>query len=472
MTQKPMPALRGPVFQRTQPPKPVGATGNPASSLKMVDRNSPEADQMSPIRQAGFFLALIFLFIRLTALHELIADRLGFNTYVLYLFGPPAILCMLLSGGLQRSFRWLPAYLWLGFLLFLYLSVPLSIWRGGSFKLVTTYTRTEFILLPLIAGLGATWTDLRKLMRVMSLGGMVSVLIGIFFTSAIVGGRNELAFGTMSNANDFAAHLIFVLPFVILAVMTWKSILLRVAAVLMILAGLYRILSTGSRGALVALLVTLVFVFLRFSLKKKLVMMIAASIVFLAMIALLPGAVSARLLSLFKSDEEQILVDEGAYASRQSRTHLLKRSLYLTITHPLLGVGPGEFANAENEDSQAQFDQRGAWHDTHNAYTQVSSETGIPAGLCFIAAVITTFTLVNRIYKEARKRSESPIQRPVMLTSFCILVSIIGFMAACFFLSLAYTFYFPLLSGIAIVLAQSVQLEWAKEDRVKAAQPA
>lgn len=427
------------------------------------------ADRQSSLRKIGFTLVALFLFLRVTSLHELLAVKLGFNPYILYLVGPPAIACMLLSGGVQRAFRWRQAHLWAGFAVLFCASVIFSRWLGGSARLVSTYLRTEWILLPLLAGLALTWKDFWRLMMTLSAAGFVSVIIGMVFAAQIAGGRNELSFGTMADANDFAAHLIFVLPFVVITLCTPRNILIRAAALLVLLLGIYRILSTGSRGAFVALMVTFVFTFLRASPRQKMASAVLVSALFVALMALLPRTVANRLQSLFQNDVEVAQTDEIAFASRQSRVYLLKRSIALTFKHPLFGVGPGEFADAENADMQQRSGRRGAWHVTHNAYTQVSSEAGVPAALFFIAAIGSTLLLINRVHRIASRKPPSMFRDRVLICSYCLLVSAVGFSAASFFLSLAYLYYFPALTGLAIVLAQAVEHEWKVQEEKKAA---
>jgi len=56
---------------------------------------------------------------------------------------------------------------------------------------------------------------------------------------------------------------------------------------------------------------------------------------------------------------------------------LFLRSIQLTFEHPILGVGPGEFMDAEAEEA-AVAGKKAMWHFTHNSYTELSSETGLP----------------------------------------------------------------------------------------------
>jgi O-antigen ligase len=77
----------------------------------------------------------------------------------------------------------------------------------------------------------------------------------------------------------------------------------------------------------------------------------------------------------------------AAIGSQVQRQELFKKSLYITITHPLLVVGPDQFAVAVAGDSAKQGVHSPSLG-THNSYTQVSSECGIPAFICWCAVLV------------------------------------------------------------------------------------
>lgn len=432
-------------------------TGLAASGWDVVSTNW--------MRGAGFALTLVFLFLRITSLHELATAKLGFNTYVLFLFGPPAIVCLLLSGGLQRMFVSRTIKYWLAFLCLLMVSILFSSWRGGSASLVSTYVRTEFLVLPLVVGLGWTFEDLWKALGTLSLAGGVSTLLGTMYASELAfgSGRTEISFGTMSDPNDFAAHLIFVLPFMAVFVLwSHRNIGLRIGMAVLIFLALYRILASGSRGALIALICTSIFVFVRGKMLHKIVLVVGGFLVGSLMLATLPGQVSDRLMSLFADSAEERALSANAAASRESRTYLLLRSLTLTFEHPLFGVGPGEFANFEGNDTMRRRGVKGAWHDTHNSYTQISSEVGIPAALFYLTAILSTFFLLRRIHRRAIQLPCGMLRDKAVLSCGCLMVSLVGFASAAFFLSLAYRFYFPTLTALAVVLHRALEHETNK----------
>lgn len=432
----------------------------PKSAPRMPSTDTYAAEVNDPIRRLGLNFAMGFLFFRFTGLHEIATAKFGVNTYILYVLGLPAILGMLLSGGLARTIRSRAAKYWAGFAFFLILSVPLSDWVSGSLTLVLGYLRNEISVLFLIAGLVITWRECWRLLGMISISSIVVLLLGQFFREETMGGPAErltVATGlTMGNANDYAAVLTLLLPFLGLVLITpGRAFVLRCVALCGLLFGLYMILSTGSRGGLIACLAALIMMLLRLPPLKKMGLAVAAVVIGVTMWRILPDTITNRLATLVSDDAG----GTDAIASGESRQYLLQKSLLFTVQHPLLGVGPGQFINHEGLGAKAQG-YKGAWHETHNAYTQISSEVGIPAVLLFIGALLSTFHLLSGTLKQARARPPSRQNAMIAAGAFCALIAVVAFCSSSFFLSLGYRFYFPALTGIAIVLNRAAQREW------------
>lgn len=447
-----------PTLARTPSQSSILAGETPAGAFQATD--AWEAEERNPIRRAGLNLALAFIFLRFTGLHQILTANLGFNTYILYVIGAPAIACLLLSGGLARTMRTRQAKYWAGFAGWLILAIPFSDWPRGSFSLVLSFMRTNFIVLFLIAGLVMTCRECWRLANVLGLAAVTVVFMGYFFRGAAPVGddRLELSDVTMGNSNDYAALMMLLLPFLILVVVTPKrSIVLRLAALGGLVYGLYLTLQTGSRGAEVALIATVIFALARVSPLQR--VWIGASVIVggFLLFAVLPGDITQRLANL-SWNQEEAYTNEAA-GSAESRVYLLKKSLLFTAQHPLFGVGPGEFSDHEGFAAKAAG-QRGNWHQTHNTYTQASSEAGIPAAIFLILALGSSYGLLNRTLRRVRSKPHSPENQKIAATVFCALISVVAFCSSIFFLSLAYQFFLPALTGLAIVLSRAAQREW------------
>ena len=415
-------------------------------------------DQASPIA-FGFGLALVFL--RFSMLHQVQTFLIGVNFHLLYIVGIPALAAVLLSGGVARSFRGRPTFYWAGFAVCLLLAVPFSYYRGGSATLVVTYIRTDFLLLFVMAGAVVTWRDCRKVMFVIALATFVNLFTGrIFADQYTADGRMGLTFGTISNPNDFAAHLILVLPFLLWITLSSKSVMARAGAFLGVLYGLFLVMGTGSRGALVGIMAALAFFLIRATARQRLALLLLGPVVGATLLAFTPGAVKGRLSSFFTTGEE-----ESALASTATRQYLFRQSIRYTFSHPIFGVGPGEFPEYEGTHEVIGGTTHGDWQETHNSYTQVSSECGIPAFLFYVAGLVSSFRLLSGTHRQAKQRRDC---RDIQILVFSIQLGMVGFCSAIAFVNFAYFYYLPAMSGLAIAVWHAAQHEFSARTPVVA----
>ena len=207
------------------------------------------------------------VFIRSSQIHELITYRFNFNSYLLFVVGVPAILGLFISKSAGRPFRFPQAYLWMAFSLWIVAIIPFSIWKAGSLQMVEDYWRTNVILFVLIGGLTTTWEEFKLLLRVLAFSCVVNLIIIKVFGQLDWQDRMSLPFGALANSNDYAAHLLMLLPCLLWVALTAKSIKFRIILLAAFGYGLFAVLSSASRGALVAVSVGIVY-FL-FSASKK-----------------------------------------------------------------------------------------------------------------------------------------------------------------------------------------------------------
>jgi O-antigen ligase len=402
------------------------------------------------MRSFFFNCALVFVFLRFSFLHETVAYLTGKNTYALYIFGPLALIGVVAYGGLERTFRYTPARFWLGFIVCLVLAVPFSSWRGDSFMLVQTYLRTNFTMLLVIAGLAMTWVECRHMMYAIALAATVNLATTrLLINQAESGDRLVLqSRGMITDPNDLAAHLLLVLPFLLFIVLRQRTpVIVRLILAAAMAYGTFLILRSGSRGSLVALICTIALILIFGSARQRVAVGIAAPVVFIVLITLLPGASWNRLTSFSASPE----ANKAAISSSESRRYLLKKSIEFTFRKPFFGVGPGQFGSYEGMEAVSQG-LHGNWHTTHNTYTQISSECGIPALVFYLGALISTFGILRKIRKRVTKMHKDEIVTAI----FCVTVGLIAYSVACMFLSHAYTFQMPAISGLVIAIWQSV----------------
>jgi O-antigen ligase len=330
------------------------------------------------------------------------------------------------------------------------LSLPFSSWVGDSFGGFKMYLEFSLPILFVIGGLTMNWSEVRSVFACIGFAGVVVIGAASVFASDDNGRIDmDTASGSIGNSNDLASHLLLILPFVLYLAMDKRRVFaLRLAMIAPIAYALKIILGTASRGALIALIVSFLFVLLRASGRQRVVAVAAGMVLVIALPLVLQGNAADRLATLFGGEHEE------AQESGESRSYLLQQSLIYTLHHPLFGVGLNQFPNYEGALSVAAG-KAGNWHETHNAFTQVSSECGTPALVFFVLGIGSALVSVNRTYRQARRQGNTEIAN----MCFCYLLAMVGFLVSITFLANAYRLYLPAMIGLAIVLSGSAARE-------------
>jgi O-antigen ligase len=149
-------------------------------------------------------------------------------------------------------------------------------------------------------------------------------------------------------------------------------------------------------------------------------------------------------------------LDDSAVASASARMQLLKKSVKYTIYHPLFGVGPGMFPVAEDAEAKAAGLRHGTWQGTHNSYTQVSSEVGIPACIFYVLAIFWSLQTTSRIYRKTRG---DPQLQDIANIAVCLNYVLIVYAVTVFFDYIAYTSMLSVFGGLAAALGRTVEAE-------------
>lgn len=404
------------------------------------------------LRKLAFRAGIGMLFVMMAVLPELLESLFHAHTYLLYFVVPPAVFGTVFTGGLGRTLRHRPAQLWMIFFCFMALSVPFSTWRGDSVNSLKAYAEFSLPLMFTVAGLTLTFREVRSTFTTIGAAGLV-LIIAARFVATEDNGRLDMtqATGTIGNSNDLASHLVFVLPFLLFIALDRKrAAVIRFAMIPPAAYGLWLIFGTASRGAVIALAVSFLFILFRAQAKQRMALMAVGLILAVAIPLLLPGNAADRLASMFGSKHEEAL------ESGEARSYLLKQSLIYTVQHPLFGIGLAQFPNYEGRLS-LEAGKAGNWHETHNSFTQVSSECGIPALIFFVLGIGSAMLTVNRTYRQARLGGYTEIAN----ACFCYLLSMVGFMVSITFLSNPYRFYLPAMIGLAIALSTAAEREMA-----------
>jgi O-antigen ligase len=407
------------------------------------------------IATAGFVLFCVYLLS-------------GFaNDWALRLIGSKAYLsaitlallpvAWLFSGDALAGFHTRIGRYWTAFLLWMLLAAPLSIWRSGSALLIANYVPRAYFCFFFTCSFATSLRRCRQLMCVQIAAGAALLL-----SCAVFGGPGDDPAETRfliphslfyANSNDLALSLLLAISS-FLFLLAHPRIGRRLAGAAGVLLASFYAFRTGSRGSVIAALVMfgLTFWLSRGKWKVAALGLAALGVLFASSIAGAPSSAFHR-LSLLVNDptSSETTADLSSVASQQQRQELLKISLRYTMLHPLFGVGPDQFPTAVDQDA-ARRGQLTPWLGTHNTYTQISSECGIPA-LIFYAAVIVLCLRSNfRLYLGTRDR---PAQRELAALSRCLLAGTCVYAVSAFFFHMAYSDHLPLLAGFSVALQRA-----------------
>ena len=402
----------------------------------------------------GVWLTGLVILVIYSRLSERLAPALGFNPHLVLVVSAAAFVLMILTGGLGRSLLAKPGITLTLFTIWLMLVTPFSVWKGGSTYLLTDYWSKSYVLYLILAGLLVSAEHCRKVLYAIGAAGLIVVATGLLARTS--GQRLDLGIGTFSNPNDLAFYLAFSLPGCVLLVLNSRPFsLLRAAAVATCGSICVLVFLTGSRMGLLMVLAAFLFLLVTSSLANKIGLLAVGTVLALIAIATTGSEIRQRYQTMF-GDPVSEFDPTGEVAKAQGSTYarknLLKASLVLTFKNPLLGVGPGMFNVAASEDEYTAKVLSAAWRETHNTFTQVSSETGIPGFLIYMAIIQSVAAAVFRVWRQTRMRKGFELHSHL---AYSLMLMLLIFLVGAMFGSSAYNYFLPTLAGLSAALARA-----------------
>lgn len=228
--------------------------------------------------------------------------------------------------------------------------------------------------------------------------------------------------------NMFATFFIVGMPFLLFGIALFKSLFLKVGLSLCLLFSLHSIILTGSRGALVATVVMVVFSYFLIKTRLFRVILVAG---FLGAVIYQGGQMLNRTTSTID------VAKEGTEEPIDPRIVSWTIGFELIKKYPLLGVGTQRFQEA----SRIHFPYKKA-QVAHNTFICFAANTGLITGFIFLYFYYLHF-------KNFRFAVKNQIAKEPLLNYFnnVFIVSLTGFYVCSIFLDLIIfeAFYFLLL---------------------------
>ena len=294
--------------------------------------------------------------------------------------------------------------------------------------------------------------------RLMGLMGL-SIAIGVYLSytaldlymsgeATVEGYRVAVDVGGMfGNPNEMAMHLVMMTPIVISLGIAAKNSFARWAyfglGALFVGANMV----TYSRGGFLGLLA--VFAVLAWKIGRKQRLNVTIASLFFGIIAILvaPGNYGLRMLSIF-------IPGLDAVGSSDQRKDLLERSLIVTARNPW-GIGIGNFPIVGIRNLQS-----------HNAFTQVSSELGLLGLLAYLVFIISPFRKLGAIERKLFNKNDTDW---FYYLAIGLQASIVGYLVSSFFASVAYNWFIYYLIAYAVAFRRVYMNEKDIAEEVKPA---
>lgn len=387
---------------------------------------------------AGLFLFTVVLYFRpyelSRSLEWMSSIAFWIAVFTLIVFIPTQL-------GLEGRLTITPREVWLVLLLVLtaLLSVPFALDVSMAWGGFTQFLKVVVMFIVMV-NVVRSEGRLRALFLValavscfLSVGAVADFRIGNFDNenlriSGIVG-------GIFSNPNDLALHLVTMVPIAIGLLVSSRNPLKKVIYLICGITLVLGIIVTLSRSGFIAFVCSIFFLIWKLAPRGRIIFAALGLLLIVTIVGVAPSAFRSRIATT---------KDESAIA----RFDDLKRSVYLMVRHPLLGVGMGNYILYSNSAKA-----------THNAYTQVGAEMGIAAAVIYLLFVIAPLKPLRRIELENVNVKKKP---RFYYLAIALQASLIGYMVASFFASVAYLWYVYYLVAYALCLRRIYETANAK----------
>jgi O-antigen ligase len=141
--------------------------------------------------------------------------------------------------------------------------------------------------------------------------------------------------------------------------------------------------------------------------------------------------------------------ESEAMASTAARRKLMLDAVSITLRHPLTGVGPGQFSTYRGEDKPGEYGRPRSWHNTHCAYLQVSSESGV-LGLVFYVMFLGNIYRTIRITRKLNAPGAHPDWRLGNQMAMCLELALVYFLVCATFMCCTEYIIQFILGGLAL----------------------
>lgn len=413
------------------PHKPtLAATVNDSSRQQKKASREPVAENWihkhgHSVSYAGLFLFTALVYFRP---YELIPSLSWLSSSAFWVAVATLLVFVVTQLGLEGKFTARPREVNLALLLLLagLLSIPLALDRLKAWNSFADFLK---VILMFIVLVNVVRTE-KRLARLWLLVLTATCVLSVFAINDYRLGRLTLdgvrvqgiIGGLFDNPNDLALHFVTMAPIALALALKARnpfSKMIYLGCVPLITGG---VIVTFSRGGLLGLICAGGLIVWKLLPSVRVPVAALALAVGVGFVLLTPGGYGGSQRS----------------ASATARLDDLKRSILVASRHPIVGVGMNNYIIYSNTGKA-----------THNSYTQVAVEMGLPAAAIYLLFILAPF---KRLRKIERESYEIKANRRFYYLSICLQASLAGFMVTSFFASVAYLWYIYYLVAYAVCL--------------------
>jgi len=255
--------------------------------------------------------------------------------------------------------------------------------------------------------------------------------------------------GPVNAPNMWGQILVSVIPLVVYRFLDERSRLIKFLAVGIGSVILFGILNTYSRGAYLGLFVVVALVIVEK--RPNILGLVVTLMLGTLLLSALPATYAERFqtLSFLSPTSQNGIYQDSSLVGRSSE---MLTGLYMFTSHPILGVGAGNYSTNYLKYAQiVGLEFRAEERDPHSLYIQVIAETGILGFVAFIGVIISVFMGLS---KAKRAAGFMPQGRSLLPWISSLQASIAGYLVSAVFLHGAYIRYFWILVALVITVVQ------------------
>lgn len=239
--------------------------------------------------------------------------------------------------------------------------------------------------------------------------------------------------GMFENPNDLGIHLAIMFPLLLSLALASRRIVMKVLYAVGTVLCLSASVVTFSRGNFLGIVAGALVLALKLRRRRRFLVVVSVVVGVLTFGSLTPPSYWIRVASIFDPSLD-------AFGSSSMRGELLKQSFLVTLRHPIIGVGIGNFTLMSARSLVS-----------HNSYTQIGAEVGAFALLIYVMFIVAPLRRLKMIERETLTL-KTPTDSWFYFLAVGLQASLVAYMVSSFFASVAFYFFVYYLVGYAVCL--------------------